>query len=298
MPDAAAGARILVCRPDFFEVSYQINPFMDPGAWAEDADTLTHLARQEWQALHDTFLKVGIDLYTVPPVAGLPDMVFTANAAIVLDGKCLVARFKHPERQGEEAVFLEFFEGLKRQGLVSDVRMMPEGVFQEGAGDCVWDRKREFFWAGYGQRSDEAAARPIAEYFGKEVVNLELATPEFYHMDVSLCPLTNGDILYHPDAFTPHSLGLLKERVEDPAKLIAVERADAEKLAVNSVNVGMDVVMAHAGEALQAQLRERGYTPHIVPLTAFRRSGGAAFCLTLRLDLTSSLSAGPAPAAA
>jgi hypothetical protein len=32
-------------------------------------------------------------------------------------------------------------------------------------------------------------------------------------------------------------------------------------------------------------LSERGYRPHVVPLDSFNRSGGAAFCLTLRLDL-------------
>ncbi|MFP3942439.1 MAG: dimethylarginine dimethylaminohydrolase family protein [Alphaproteobacteria bacterium] len=295
----APRARILMSRPDFFEVSYVINPWMHPEDWAADADTLTETAREEWEQLYKTFRKLDIELELAPPVDGLPDMVFTANAGIVLDRKALVARFKCPERQGEEPVFERFFEELKDRGLIDEVRMMPEGVFQEGAGDCIWDRKRKFFWAGYGQRSVREAADEIARYFGKEVVPLELATPEFYHMDVCMCPLSGGDIIYYPGAFTEESLAILRERVDDPGMLIEAPGEDAEQLAVNAVNVGRNIVMAACGPELRAKLEARGYRVFVVPLTAFRRSGGAAFCLTLRLDLDSQAEAEqPVPAAA
>jgi len=34
----------------------------------------------------------------------MPDLVFTANAAVVLDGTALLARFRHGERQAESGV--------------------------------------------------------------------------------------------------------------------------------------------------------------------------------------------------
>ena len=55
-------------------------------------------------------------------------------------------------------------------------------------------------------------------------------------------------------------------------------------LAVNSVCLGRDAVFCHASAALRTQLTERGYDVHVVPLDSFNRSGGAAYCLTLRLD--------------
>lgn len=289
----------MMSRPDFFEVSYVINPWMHPEDWAADAETLTGTAKEEWEQLHKTFRKLGIELELVPPVQGLPDMVFTANAGIVLDRKALASRFKFPERQGEEEVFEAFFNELKGRGLLDDVRMMPEGVFQEGAGDCIWDRKRKFFWAGYGQRSVREAAEEIARFFGKEVVPLELATPEFYHLDVCMCPLSGGEIIHYPDAFTEESLAVLRERVGDSDVLIEAPKEDAEHLAVNAVNVGRDIVMAACGPELRRKLEARGYRVFVVPLTAFRRSGGAAFCLTLRLDLDSAAQAAqPVSAAA
>ncbi len=136
------------------------------------------------------------------------------------------------------------------------------------------------------------AADEIARFFGKEVVPLELATPEFYHMDVCMCPLSGGDIIYYPAAFTEESLAVLRARVDDPDMLIEAPKEDAEQLAVNAVNVGRDIVMAACGPELKAKLEARGYRIFVVPLTAFRRSGGAAFCLTLRLDLDSRAQAG------
>ena len=81
-------------------------------------------------------------------VNGLPDLVFPANAAVVLDDTVLLARFRHPERQGEEAVFRAAFQSLKTRGLVREIVDLPDGLFHEGAGDAIWDAERGPFWCG------------------------------------------------------------------------------------------------------------------------------------------------------
>jgi N-dimethylarginine dimethylaminohydrolase len=55
--------------------------------------------------------------------------------------------------------------------------------------------------------------------------------------------------------------------------------------------VGGTVVASHCGAHLRRQLVERGYRVTTTPLSAFLRSGGAAFCLTLRLDWQSHVGA-------
>lgn len=45
-------------------------------------------------ALHRVSRQAGARIDLVDPQAGLPDLVFTANAAVVLDGKALLARFR------------------------------------------------------------------------------------------------------------------------------------------------------------------------------------------------------------
>ncbi len=104
--------RFLMCRPDFFGVDYAINPWMDPKSWAGDAAALAASARAEWRAYHRTLKRLGAEIRLVPPAAGLPDLVFTANGAVVMDGTALLARFRHPERQGEEALYASAFRRL------------------------------------------------------------------------------------------------------------------------------------------------------------------------------------------
>lgn len=283
LKDTAAAPRLLMGRPDHFAVSYAINPWMDPARWATEGETLAAIARQQWRALHRTLQRLGATIELIPAAAGLPDLVFTANAAVVMDGKALLARFRHPERQGEEPVILRVFRRLQAAGLVGDIHAMPAGVVLEGAGDCVWDRRRRLFWLGYGQRSDAAAQAVVERVFALETVALELADPRFYHMDTALCPLADGTVIYIPEAFTARGRDAIRARVAPEFRLELGEE-DARLLAANAVSLGDAIVLSGCSAGLRRQLEERGYRVHVTPLDAFRRSGGSAFCLTLRLD--------------
>jgi N-dimethylarginine dimethylaminohydrolase len=201
----------------------------------------------------------------------------------VLDRKVLLARFRHLERQAEQPHFDAAFQTLKARGLVDTVRRLPDDVVLEGAGDCVFDHSRNMFWLGYGQRSDASAQRAVEDLFQIEVTPLELADPRFYHMDTALSALPRGEVMYVPEAFTAAGLATIRARVPR-SKRIEVAIADAEKLAANAVCLGDTLVMAGCGDRLRATLEERGYRIATTPLRSFLRSGGAAFCLTLRLD--------------
>lgn len=276
-------AHFLMCRPEHFAVAYIINPWMDPLSWARNDGVLAAASRQEWTGLHRTLRDTGAQIDLVPSAPGLPDLVFTANAAVVLDGMALLARFRHPQRRLEEPHFDAAFRKLLGRGLIAAVRKLPDGLALEGAGDCVWDQTRNLFWMGYGPRSDEAAKRHVADEFGVEVVALELADARFYHMDTALCPLTGGEVMYVPDAFTPAGRAAIRERVA-PDRRIEIGNADARRLAANAVCVGTTLVLSGCSDGLRARLTERGYHVIATPLDSFLRSGGSAFCLTLRLD--------------
>jgi N-dimethylarginine dimethylaminohydrolase len=282
-PQNFARPHFLMCRPEHFGVIYSINPWMNPNGWARDEQALAAASQQEWARLHRTLLGLGAVIDHVPPVAALPDLVFTANGAIVLDRKVLLARFRHPERQAEEPHFEAAFRRLLAHGLVDSIARPPADVALEGAGDCVFDQIRGVFWMGHGPRSDRRAQDIVADTFGVDVVALELADPRFYHMDTALCPLSGGELMYVPGAFTVAGRAAIAARVA-PADRIEVGEDDAIKLAANTVCVGNDLVMPGCGPRLQARLQERGYRVRVTPLPAFLRSGGAAFCLTLRLD--------------
>src|SRR5262245_21215274 len=114
-------AHILMCAPEHFAVSYAINPWMDPARWARDRSAHA-AAESQWSALHAKLTELGAAVELVPPVPGLPDLVFTANAAVVLDGQALLARFRHPERQREEPHFEAAFRALQARGAIDTVR--------------------------------------------------------------------------------------------------------------------------------------------------------------------------------
>src|SRR5262249_56464543 len=270
-------ARFLMCRPNHFAVDYAINPWMNPTSWARESKVLVDASQREWAALHRTLAGLGAAIELVPPVPHLPDLVFTANAAVVLDRMAVLSRFRYPERRGEEEPFERGFRALARRGLIDTVEKLPGDLVLEGAGDCVWDRTRNMFWMGYGPRSDRDAARPIKDLFRVDTVPLELADARFYHLDTALCPLPRGEIMFVPAAFTREGLARIYERVA-PAKLIEVPMADACHLAANAVCVGDTVVASHCGGHLRHQLAERGYRVITTPLSSFLRSGGAAFC--------------------
>jgi ornithine--oxo-acid transaminase len=277
-------ATILMTDPAHFEIRYAINPWMRPSEWLSNPAGHKQSARLAWDGLRSALSEADASIEVVPAAAGWPDMVFPANAAVVLNGSALLARFRHPERQGEQPAFRAALERLVRRGLLHDIAELPAGLIHEGAGDCVWDAARKIFWAGYGPRSDSEAADAIALHFRREVVALELATPRFYHLDTCFCPLSGGEVLFYPPAFTTEAVRRIRERVA-PDLLIEAAPDEAAAFCVNAVNLGRTVVMAKAPPRLRAILAERCYRVSEIDLAPFILSGGGAFCMTLRLDL-------------
>lgn len=261
-----------MCAPDYFGVSYVINKWMENQIGNVDRD----LAVRQWLNLRDVLAKHA-DLAFIDPQPGLPDMVFTANAGIVLNDKVIVSRFHSPERQKEEPFFHAWFakNGFKALD-------WPQGISFEGAGDALFDRGQPLIWCGQGFRSDVAAPAEVEKITGRKTISLKLVDPYFYHVDTCLCPLTGGWLLYYPAAFDQTSQDIIRATV--PAnKLIAASKEDAVQFCCNAVDVNGHVFTNGASDDLQNRLRTAGFTPVITPLSEFLKAGGAAKCLTLKL---------------
>jgi lysine-ketoglutarate reductase/saccharopine dehydrogenase-like protein (TIGR00300 family) len=265
--------RFLMCAPEHYDVDYVINPWMEGNVHRSSKD----LAITQWTRLRD-LLAARARVELIEPQPGLPDLVFTANAAVVVDDAVVMARFFHPERQGEEPWFQRWFES---QGY--RVSLLPPDLPFEGAGDALLDRAGGWLWAGYGFRSELDAHPHLAKALGVEVLSLRLMDERFYHLDTCFCPLSDGGLLYYPPAFDFYSNRLIESRVSAENRL-AVGEADALAFACNAVNVGSTVILNQASPELRQRLEERGYTVLATPLTEFLKAGGAAKCLTLRLD--------------
>ncbi len=280
-----ARPQFLMARPTHYAVAYQINPWMKPDAWGAAAGENLALAQSAWSDLAAAIERCGGTVHAMPGVPGSPDIVFPANAAVVLDRKAVAARFRHGERRGEEPHFIAALERLRDQGLLDEVVQI-DGCFQEGAGDCLWDAARGHFWVASGPRSTPDSVSAIARAFGRPVVHMPLATERYYHLDTCFCPLSGGEILYYPPALSEEAHRALLAHTRADQRLEASEE-DAQAFCVNAVCIGRTIVMARPPERLRQRLTDRGYDVVAVDLDPFMLSGGGAFCMTLRLDRTS-----------
>jgi N-dimethylarginine dimethylaminohydrolase len=220
-------------------------------------------------------------------VRGLPDLVFTANAAMIYRREAMLARFRFAERQGEEPYDAEW---LATSGF--HVHRLPSDIHFEGAGDALFCGDTLF--AGYRLRSDVRGLQQIGELFRCRVIALELVDPFYYHLDTCFCPLAPGVAIYFPEAFDQYGRDVLTELVPE---LIPVAAAEARRFACNAVVVGRTVVTNTGCPLLHQSLAERGFTPRETALDEFTKAGGSAKCLTLRLDGEEAASWKPATSA-
>ncbi len=258
--------RVLMCRPEHFTVSYRINPWMYP-----ENPTDTNLALSQWSVLYDTYRNLGFQVDVIDPLAGLPDMVYSANGGFVLDGIAYGAKFHHHERGPEGPAYMEWFRAQGFQ-VVEPVEV------NEGEGDFLL--VGDTILAASGFRSDTGSHQEIADIYGREVVSLQLVNPSYYHLDTALAVVDSTTIAYLPSAFDERSLGILRERY--PEAIIATEE-DAAVLGLNSFSDGHNVVIAERAIAFAADLADRGYNPIGVELSELLLGGGGVKCCTLEL---------------
>lgn len=256
----------LMCRPEHFEVRYAINPWMRPGVRVDRG-----LALAQWEALRRTYLDLGHRVDLIDPVPGLPDMVYTANGATVVDGLVLGARFRHRERAAEAVLHRAWFAAA---GLPV---VEPEYV-NEGEGDLLV--VGDLLLAGTGFRTDPRAHAEAAAVLGREVVSLELVDPCYYHLDTALAVLDETTIAWLPAAFTPASQDVLRARFPDA---VVADPADAAVLGLNAVSDGRHVVLPAEAAGLAAAVADRGFVPVPVELSELRKGGGGPKCCTLEV---------------
>ncbi|RJG04795.1 nitrate reductase [Noviherbaspirillum cavernae] len=265
--------RFLMCAPHHFEVAYVINPWMEGNIARCRSDAAT----TQWNALAAMIGEVA-HVETIAPAAGVPDLVFTANAGLVLGDRFVLSRFRHPERQKEEPHFARWFDehGFK-------VLTLPPEMSFEGAGDALLDRQRPLLWMGHGHRT-HASCEPLLEQFlDIEVEPLQLVNDRFYHLDTCFCPLEGGYLMYYPAAFDAASQARIAAHVP-VARRIAVADEDAFDFACNAVNSGRNVFLNRASDALVGELQLRGFVVRQTGLSEFMKAGGSAKCLTLKLN--------------
>ena len=261
----------LMCEPRYFEVSYVINPWMAANVGRVNKS----LATQQWKHLYDT-LSQKATIKLVQPVAGLPDMVFTANAGLVsFRQEVIVSTFRHTERQGESQHFKKFFVDAGYQ-----VKALASNTIFEGAGDALYDADGEL-WFGSGPRSDVAAITEITGALQVKINALKLTDPRWYHLDTAFCPLNDGCVLAYKKAFSAEGVTEIQNKLGD--KVIWVSDEDANNFACNAICMDHEIILYRASEELKNTLRQSNFDVIEIDVSEFMKSGGSCKCMTLEI---------------
>lgn len=271
MTTSSLHSRLYMCTPDNFSVEYSINPWMQYNINKTDKEIVT----QQWDNLCRV-LSSRTKIEVLNSIPTLPDMVFIANAALIIEKKCFIATFKNTERQGESAYWHEYF--LKK-GFT--IEILPSHQYFEGEGDALYDSKRQCIWMGHGKRTEQSVSSTLAHFFDKEVISLELVDDYFYHIDTCFALLPNGDLMYVHDAFSPESIALIEKMVSSEHR-IPITREEGVHFTCNLVPADAHTVCCNkASQRIKDILHIRGITIVETPLTEFMKSGGGAKCLVL-----------------
>ena len=260
----------LMCAPTYFDVTYSINPWMDPSRQVDRS-----VAVRQWTGLVEAYRSTGHRVDLLEPLPDLPDMVYAANGATVVDGHMLPARFANPERAGEAAVHAAWHQ--RNSPLYGGGYPQPAIAINEAEGDFAVLSGR--ILAGFGFRTTLAAHRELARLTGREVISLELVDPRLYHLDLALTVLDDqcDHIAYYPEAFSQRSRRMLRQLFPDA--LIATGY-DAYAFGLNAVSDGLHVFIPAGARRLREFLVGAGYCPISVDLSELIKGGGSVKCCT------------------
>jgi N-dimethylarginine dimethylaminohydrolase len=231
---------------------------------------------EQWERLRETLVGLGHTVHLIEARPGLPDMVYAANGALVVDGTAYGARFAYAQRAAEAAAHRAFYaaagyrfvEPTKTNEGEGDFAYLP-GVFGGG-----------LILAGYGFRTDPAAHAEAQDALGRPVVPLRLVDPRFYHLDTALAVLDDHTIAYFPGAFAGSSRRVLRQLF--PGAVIADEE-DACAFGLNLVSDGRHVLLNAEATGFAAKVAAAGYQPVPVELTELKKGGGSVKCCVAEL---------------
>ncbi len=207
-------------------------------------------------------------------------MVFSANPVFVgqdLNGRriCLLSNMKFSSREREVAAYEKWF-ALRGYTIV---RLSNLDWHFEGHGDALWHPGKRLIWGGYGYRSVPQVYTEISKVFSSPVILLELCREHFYHLDTCLCPLSETEALYFPEAFKPEGQALIRSLF--PKVIAASEKEALSGLACNALVLGKKVIIQEGNSETNDALRALGYEVFEVDTSEFIKSGGSVFCMKL-----------------
>lgn len=260
-------SRVIICPPTHFDIEYEINPWMHV-----ERKVIKEKAWEAYNELKSVYRFLGVELFEMEPVAGLPDMVYMADSGHVQGDIFIRSNFRYPERRQEAFVLAEWI----KKNFNYTIAELPAGIFFEGHGDLI--PTHDVYFMGWGKRSMREAIPYLEKYLDKPIIGLELIDPYYYHLDTCFSVLTPDVAIINPTSFKPEGLQEIHKHFK---KVIEAGAADHQVLGCNLVVVDNHIIVAKGITAgLRKEFTNAGFIVHEIDTTQYRKGGGSVKCMT------------------
>lgn len=259
---------LLMCRPRYFRIAYQINPYMDPHVQPDPREL-----KKEYANILAAHVNAGRTVRFLDPDPDRPDMTYTANQALIRGKKAVLGNLL-PERAGEVELLRPWLTAAGFEVIDCPYRFSGQGdAVPTGTGAVIKGRE----W-----RSDPMSDDFIRDTLGYEIIPIHTISDAWYDNDLVFGIIKPGLIAVAWNALDELSQGRLRAR--DDLEFIDVSLAEAKNFVCNLVSDGETVVMPEGGPVLAEKLRNLGFEVVECSIAQLKLGGGAIRCTTLALD--------------
>jgi len=259
---------LLMCRPDFFRIAYQINPYMHTSS-QPDPEKLA----PEYAAIVGAHEALGRKLHFIEPDPAWPDMVYTANTALIRGKKAVLANLPK-ERAGEVELAGAWLRAHGFETFTCPVLFSGQGdALPTGTGALI---------KGRGWRSHPDSDKFVADTLGYEIIPVQSVSGQWYDIDLSIGIIKPGVIAVCLATLDDESQLLLAARRD--LRIIPVSLEEAQKAALNLVSDGTTVIITSGVPDMAEALRAEGMIVIERSIEQLWKGGGSIRCTTLALD--------------
>jgi len=286
---------VLMSGADYFDDKSAINALMNDQVAVDVA-----AAKKEHLSIQKALESGGVKVIKIDPPANCQDGVYTANWALVKNGKALMSRLPNTRKPEEEYAL----EAIKQQGL--EPIILPAEVERfSGQGDALACGDIVFTQSPY-RTSPQAHSyiknlgfsqivalqtKPSRNFLGWPKTNKITTWPDSPTYDIDLAiaiikePGANqkGLIAYCPDVFKKSSRKIL-EKFNEVDKIVVSKRETLQAYALNLVSTGETVIMNAGAPEFQKNLEREGLKVVTLELPELKKGGGSIRCTTLSIN--------------
>ena len=293
----AINKKVIVSGAEYFTDKDAINALMDASV-PVDLDK----AIKEHQTIVEAFKTAGIEVIKVDAPKDCQDGIYTANWALVRNGKAVMSRLPNTRKPEEDYALKVLTDlGLEVITLPKEIRAF------SGQGDALICDDTLFCQSPY--RTVEEAHSELKSLLGfKNVLSLETKPSRWfkygprkinrvtgwpdsptYDIDLAIAilrPKTDSSpalIAYCPEVFEPKSRKQI-EALKGFEKIMVTKNEALKSFATNLVSTGETVILNSNAPLFKAELIKRGFKVIELDLPELKKGGGSIRCSSLTIS--------------